>query len=263
MRTRRRLLCFGDLHLGAGTDYGREPGDRLRDQQDVLAMVVQLANENDVDAVLFAGDAFHRRRPTPAELLAFARPLVELEAPLIAIAGNHDVESADLPTALEVFTNDASHDSPGLLTLSTRPEVINLPGLAVATLPWTPVSRLIAQRDGGDRDRTHDEVAAMLVAAARGLRAEIPADTPAVLMLHWSISGASTPTGALTDEFREVVLDVDELGALGFDAVVMGHIHRHQVLCEEPWIGYVGSPLPVDFSEANTPHGCVLLELAA
>jgi hypothetical protein len=70
-----KLLCFGDLHLGAGSDYGAEPGDRLRDQQDVLAMIVQLANENEVDAVLFAGDAFHRRRPTPAEMLACADPL--------------------------------------------------------------------------------------------------------------------------------------------------------------------------------------------
>jgi hypothetical protein len=99
-------------------------------------------------------------------------------------------------------------------------------GFSIATLPWTPVGLLVAARDGGDRDQLHEEAAAMLVAAARGLRAEIPAETPAVLLAHWSVSGASTPTGAITDDFREVVLEADELNVLGFDAVVCGHIHK-------------------------------------
>jgi DNA repair exonuclease SbcCD nuclease subunit len=78
-------------------------------------------------------------------------------------------------------------------------------------------------------------------------------------MLHWSISGASTPTGVATDDFREVVLPLEELEALGFDAVVAGHIHKPQHLTDE--IFYVGSPSPVDFGEASSGHGVRLVEI--
>jgi DNA repair exonuclease SbcCD nuclease subunit len=255
-----RFLCIGDLHLGAGADYGREPGDRLKDQEAVWARALELAADHDVDAVLFAGDAFHRRRPTPAELIAFQRPLQAFTADhdieVVAINGNHDYEATNLPTALDVFGREVD--------LFTQPGVwLAEGGCAVACLPWAPVSRLLAARGGGDRDGVNDEAAALLVVAARGLRGQV--DGPAVLMLHFSISGASTPTGVMTDEFREVVLPIDELEALGFDAVVAGHIHLPDVI-NGPFDGgrpifYVGSPAPVDFGEASSPHGCFLLEV--
>jgi len=214
-----RFLAIGDLHLGAGPDYGREPGDRLRDQERVWSDALALAVEHDVDAVLFAGDAFHRRRPTPAEMIAFQRPLQQFSSEhdieVVAISGNHDCEAADLPTALDVFGREVD--------LYTQPGVWHADGGAsVACLPWTPVSRLIATRNGGDRDDLNREAAELLVATARGLRASIPTGQPAVLMAHWSVSGASTPTGVMTDDFREVVLELAGLDALGFDAVVLG-----------------------------------------
>jgi exonuclease SbcD len=255
-----RFLALGDVHMGAGADYGREAGDRLADQEQVWKDALALAADYDVDAVLFAGDAFHRRRPTPAELIAFQRPLQafrkETGIEVVAVCGNHDVEATDAPTALDVFRGD--------LDLYTTPGVWWSRGsrVAVAALPWAPVSRLVAARDGGDRDGLNEEAAALLLATARGLRDQI-GDAPAVLLTHFSISGASTPTGVATDDFREVVLPLDGLAALGFDAVIAAHIHRQQVLSEDPFIGYVGSPAPVDFSEGLTEHGCLLLEVEA
>jgi hypothetical protein len=49
-----KLLAFGDLHLGAGTALGREPGDRLRDQEQVLERIIALAGVRQVDAILMA-----------------------------------------------------------------------------------------------------------------------------------------------------------------------------------------------------------------
>jgi DNA repair exonuclease SbcCD nuclease subunit len=260
-----RFLCVGDLHLGAGPDYGREPGNRLRDQEFVWERVLELAVEHDVDAVLFAGDAFHRRRPTPAEMIAFQGPLqrftAEHDIEVCAIAGNHDCEAADLPTALDVFGRD--------IDLYTRPGVWHADGGAsVACLPWSPVSRLVAARNGGDRDDLNREAAELLLATARGLRAQIPSGQPAVLMLHWSISGASTPSGVMTDDFREVVLELAHLEQLGFDAIVAGHIHKPQRLdvvevgAQSP-IFYTGSPAPVDFGEGESEHGVWILDVGA
>lgn len=253
-----RALATGDWHVGAGADYGREAGDRLRDQEQVLEQIVDLALEREIDAFLIAGDVWHRRRPTPAELLAVARPLRRLRSEsaceIVAIAGNHCVETAELPVALDLFTDAvAVHRQPGVVMTTVG---------AIAVLPWTPISRLVAARNGGDRDSLVEEAAALLITLARGLRDEIPADVPAVLMLHWSVSDAALPTGISSNELREVVLSLDDLIALEFDAIVCSHLHRQQVLSELPFIAYTGSPLPVDFAEANVEHGVLLLETA-
>lgn len=253
-----RFLCTGDLHLGAGADYGREPGDRLLDQEAIWARILTLAEDHDVDVILFAGDAFHRRRPTPAELIAFQRPLRRLSGlDLLAIDGNHDVESAELPSALSLFD--------GTIELHREPDYWIAPGeVTVVTLPWTPISKLIADRDGGDRSDTYRDAAQALLTIARGFRAQIAGR--AVLMLHWSVSGATTPTGAETDSFDEVVLPLGDLEALGFDAIVCGHIHKPQilhggVLGQSGPIFYTGSPSVVDFGEAASEHGVWILDI--
>lgn len=250
------MLITGDWHCGSGLDYGREPGDRLADQETVYQQIVDLAVEHDVDAVLLAGDLWHRRRPTPAEMMAVARPLrrlhAELDCDILGIAGNHCVETAALPIALDLLEDIVDlHREPGVWHGQN--------GVTVATLPWTPVARLIATRDGGDRDDNHSLAAQLLIETARDLRAQV--DGPAILLLHWSISGASTPTGVYTDDFREVVIPCADLERLGYDAVVAAHIHRQQILCHDPLVAYVGSPAPVDFSEADTDHGCLLLDI--
>jgi len=250
--------CTGDLHLGAGTDYGREPGDRLADQERKWGLILEMADEYDVDAILFAGDAFHRRRPTPAENLAFQRPLRRRETfEILCIDGNHDVESAELPSAPSVFENE--------LDLRRKPGVWMGPGgVSVVTLPWTPVGRLVAAQGGGDRSEINRQAAEYLLAIARMHRAEISG--PAVLLLHYSVSGATTPTGATTDTFQEVVLPAEELASLGYQAVVCGHIHKPQIIHggiegHSGPVFYVGSPDVVDFGEANSQHGVWILEI--
>ena len=98
-----RLLCFGDVHLGAGSDYGAAPGDRLGDQRAVLSQIAHEAERLEVDAVLFAGDAFERRTQTPLELTVwrgFRDQLAEEKVPMFSIAGNHDVAARMLQEKL-------------------------------------------------------------------------------------------------------------------------------------------------------------------
>lgn len=261
-----RLLLFGDTHIGAGAEYGRNPGDRLADEEQVLDRIVDLALEHSVDGVLHAGDMWHRRRPTPAEYLAVTRPLGRLQRELgcdvLAISGNHCVEHPDLPIAAELLT--------GMLDVRREPGLWHGPGVTVACLPWTPVSRLVAQRNGGDRDGLAGEAAQMLLTIARDLHAK-SVDGYTVLLTHWSISGGHTPTGAITDEFREVVIPLDEIEGLGFDAVIAGHIHLPAIIGDarlgmgvvgQPVL-YVGSPFPIDFGEASSLHGVWLLDTEA
>jgi DNA repair protein SbcD/Mre11 len=257
-----KLLCTGDLHLGAGSDYGREPGERLAEQEAVWDRIVDLAIEQDVDALLHAGDVFERRRPTPSEMLAFARPLRRLRdrmSDILIVVGNHDVEAFDRPAGVELFADLVDvHREPGVWGTFAR--------TFVCTLPWTPVANLVARNGGGDRDELHARAAELLLDTARDLRAQCPDAGPKILLLHWSVSGAALPTGLPTDTLREPVIPLAELEQLSFDAIVMGHIHKGQLLATNPVepeipIFYVGSPMPLNFGEASVPHGVWILEL--
>jgi len=252
-----RILATGDWHVDAHPDYGREPGDRLADQRATIEKIVDLAIDNDVDALLLAGDLWHQRQPSSAARLAVWEPLRRLHAEhrcdILAIPGNHCIEAAtESGIALEHFVDFIDvHRQPGIWTTQ---------GCAVATLPWAPISRLVATRNGGERDDLYLEAAQLLIATARGLRARMPDGVPSLLLTHFSISGAVTPTGRDVGPDFGVVLPLEELEALGFDAVLAGHIHLQQVLSDDPFVGYVSSPAPVDFAEANSDHGCLLLD---
>lgn len=256
-----RFACITDLHIGAGAGYG--PG-RLDEQEAVWSRALELAAEHEVDAVLFAGDAFDRRRPTPAELMAFARPLREHQRALdvIAIPGNHDVEG-DRPCGLELFATTPQFSLHTLLELHREPTVVDVVDVTVCCLPWVSVGRLAAMHGRSERDDLNEWAANLLVDTAARLRERVEPGRRAVLMLHFSISGASTPTGLPTDTFREPVLSRHELAGLDFDAIFAGHIHKPQHLFSptgQPFF-YGGSPMPLNFGEADCEHGMWIFDL--
>lgn len=274
-----QLLAFGDLHLGAGAALGREPGDRLQDQSDVLVRILALALEREVEAILVAGDVFEGPLVTPEQLQVFA-DFVETcwrhDIEIVAITGNgkHDA-------AMRTTHGMAIFDHIDGIDVSSRPGAIAVGDVMVARLPWVSPARLVASTDGDvDRDRVNARAAELLVQVAAGLTD--PQDArPTVLMLHGSISGASLPTGISTGDLREPVLPLEELLDLGFAAIVASHIHVPQwagvgigpsegiwsaptsILTPESFALYTGSPLPLSFGEASVPHGVWILDFEA
>lgn len=251
-----RILCLADVHLGVGSEYGAKPGDRLADQERVLDQVAALIVSENVDHLLVAGDCFHRPKPTPAELLVWQRFLDKVDVMTTILPGNHDYASASDPVILELFESFS-------VRYYATPEVIPFPWGSLALLPWSPPSRVYAQSDE-DRVDASQSVADLLVDVAAGLRPQC-GPGPAVLALHWSVSGAVSSTGALADEFREPVLSAAALEAQGWDAIVCGHIHKPQELGNvgdpDREFFYCGSPNVCDFGESGHDHGVWLLEL--
>jgi DNA repair exonuclease SbcCD nuclease subunit len=219
----------------------------------------EIGREHEVDYVLWAGDAFEKRRPSPEELLAFERPLVEFDgrpAPVIGIVGNHCVSTGDGGTAMDVFAEAE------LLRLYRRPGIVPLGDVVVACLPWAPVSRIVAAQNGGDRSEINALAAEALLETARGMRNQ--ADGQCVLLAHFAVSGASLPTGLGVEHMREPILPLLELQEIGYQAVILGHIHRAQTLSgamSAPHF-YVGSPMPLNWGEGNDRHGVWVLDTA-
>lgn len=253
-----RLLCIGDLHLGAHPQYA---DDRLGDQQAVWQRALEVADEEGCDAVLFAGDAFEGPHVTPEQMDAFIRPLERAAIsglPTIAISGNGKHDSA----MRRVNALGPLRHVPGL-TVHSQPAIEMVGDVTVCCMPWASTKHLRAMGDelGIDEvDHVNEYAARAMVAVARGLREQ--GNGPAILLTHFSISGSSLPTGLPVDGLREPVIDHYALADVGFDAIAAGHIHQaQQIGFDEAPFFYTGSPMPLNFGEANVEHGVWILDV--
>ncbi|MGZ0748253.1 DNA double-strand break repair protein Mre11 [Haloparvum sp. AD34] len=106
-----RVIHTGDTHVGYQQYHSPE---RRADFLDAFQQVVTDAVDDDVDAVVHAGDLFHDRRPELQDLLGTLSVLRDLDdagIPFLAIVGNHEstrggqwldlFESLDLATRLD------------------------------------------------------------------------------------------------------------------------------------------------------------------
>jgi DNA repair exonuclease SbcCD nuclease subunit len=87
-----RVIHTGDTHLGYQQYHSPE---RRRDFLDAFERVARDAIEDDVDAVVHAGDLFHDRRPDLPDLLGTLSVLRELDdagVPFLAVVGNHETK---------------------------------------------------------------------------------------------------------------------------------------------------------------------------
>src|SRR2546428_3224341 len=104
-----RIAHVADTHIGM-ENYGRinpETGlnQRLHDFLNSLDQAIEGAIQASVDLVVFAGDIYKTRDPTPTHQREFARRVQRLASAGIKtgiVAGNHDIPlSAGPPTRVD------------------------------------------------------------------------------------------------------------------------------------------------------------------
>jgi exonuclease SbcD len=198
-----RVIHTGDTHLGY-RQYHRP--ERREDFLAAFRRVAEDAVEDDVDALVHAGDLFHDRRPDLPDILgtlSILRDLADADVPFLAIVGNHETKRD--AQWLDLF------ESMGLATrLSDDPVTVG--DTAFYGLDFVPRS----QRDDLDYDfEPHDAANAALVAHG------------------------------LFEPFDYADWDTERLLAestVDFDAVLLGDNHEPQKAeIEDTWITYCGS----------------------
>src|SRR4030042_1852204 len=126
-----KIIPFADLHLGVET-YGRtDPAtglsSRLLDVLATLDQVVDYALKNNVDLVLFCGDAYKTREPSQTQQREFARRINRLVTngiPIFLLTGNHDLPNAiGRATTTEIFDTLAIRN----VYVSNRPGIYRIP----------------------------------------------------------------------------------------------------------------------------------------
>lgn len=256
-----RILHTSDWHLGRSF-HGV---GMLSAQQDFLDRLVEVVREQEIDAVLIAGDVYDRALPSVDVVRLLGSALERITAAgakVVLSSGNHD-SAARLGFGSAVFER-------GGVYLRTRTSEIAVPvllndggGLPVAVYGIPYLEPRLAAPALGVEVPHHTTVVARALELIRedvAQRAAAGAPVSPVVMAHVFASG-----GLTSDSERD--LTVGGVGAVpldlfdGFTYTALGHLHGRQEL--SPTVRYSGSPLPYSFSEARQNKGGLLLELEA
>jgi exonuclease SbcD len=269
-----RILHLADLHIGM-ENYGRlDPATglngRVMDFLRRLGEVVDFALHDEIDLVLFAGDAYKTRDPNSTYRREFARRIKRLAdagIPVVLLVGNHDLPAQERrASSVEVFHTLDVHnvwvaDRDQLRVLDTRRGA----PLQVAAVPYPIRQRLLVHEE--HKGKTIAELDALvqdIVAEnIRALAAQVDPSMPAVLLGHFSVSEAKLGSERTVMLGRDVVVLKSVLADPVWDYVALGHIHRHQELNggRQPPIVYCGSLERIDFGEEKEPKGFVVVEV--
>jgi exonuclease SbcD len=229
--------------------------------------LVEYALAEHVDLVLFAGDAYKSRDPNPTHQREFARRVFRLAAaqiPVFLLVGNHDIPNTvgrantlDIFATLEV-ENVTVARIPKTYHISTRSGP-----LQIIALPWIVRSQMLSREE--HRNRTLAEIEEQLLQLVdKFLTQEVAGLDPAVptiVAVHGNVQGAVYGSERSVMLGQELVLSPGLLKNKAFDYIALGHIHRHQVLNQEPPIVYSGSVDRVDFGEEKEAKGFVIVEV--
>lgn len=259
-----KLLHTSDWHIGR-TLYGRK---RYEEFEAFLTWLAETIQQNEIDALLVAGDVFDTSAPSNRAQELYYRFLCRVAASccrhVVVVAGNHDSPSflnapKELLKALDVHVVGSSTESPEdeVLVLCNEQDA---PELIVCAVPYLR-DRDIRVAEAGesveDKERkliegirTHY---AAVAALAEQKREELGVDIPIVGTGHLFTAGGQTVDG---DGVRELYVGSLAHVTAGifpacFNYLALGHLHVPQKVNGSETIRYSGSPLPMGFGEAK------------
>lgn len=266
-----RILHFADLHLGVET-YGRiDPAtglsSRLGDFLAALDQVVDYALDNDIDLVLFCGDAYRSRDPSQTYQREFAKRIRQLTAnntPVFLLVGNHDLPGAiGRATAVEIFDTLAIEN----VTVANQPQSYRLETrrgpLQIVALPWVRRGALLSREDLKNLpfDQLNQKLEEILTLWLNAEVENLDPGLPAILAGHLAHSGAISGSEKTMMMGRDHVLLQSNIANPAFDYVALGHMHRRQTVDHPIPVVYPGSLQTIDFGDEGQEKGFYLVQL--
>ena len=266
-----KILHFADLHIGV-ENYGRiNPAtglnSRLEDFLKALDTIIDTALAERVDLVLFAGDAFKINEPTNTHQRVFAERIWRLSQeriPTFLLIGNHDqTNKYGESHALDIYdTLSIPHvyvsGRPGIYRVETPAGL-----LQVATMPHVSRSALMTHDDFAGR--TLAEVDRSIVDQVEDILQhfshQLDPTLPAILAAHVGIEQAKFGSEQSMSIGYGFTVPLHLVARPEYQYVALGHVHKHQVLCEDPPVIYPGSVERVDFGEEKETKGYVMVEI--
>ncbi len=263
-----KIAHFGDIHLRAD--------GRFEDTLRCLDFAIDDGIAQGVDLWVIPGDLFDTKS-VPADRNAMALRLRRManHAPTVIGRGNHD-KIGDL-TIFELL--EAEHP----IQVFERPGIALVGGVQVFILPHFDKSQAAGLLPA---DLPIEQADDAMVQAVKTIflhwKGELPSRTaamdatskefhalfseahiatyPAVMIGHLTIAGSILSNGE-PHPHQGVQLSIADLDQLGFDAVMLNHIHKTQACDAAGRIRYAGSLSRANFGEEDGPKGWLLWEI--
>ena len=250
-----RIMHLSDLHLGK-----RLNGIALdRDQQYILQEILKIAEEQQVDVIVVAGDVYDKSLPSVSAMNLLDEFLAEIKArqiPVIMVAGNHDSQERlayghRLFVESEIYLSPAYQGKVEKVVLEDEYGAVNF-----YLLPFLKPSMVRGYAEPEEILSYDDAVAWALKESLENLNSE----ARNVLIAHQFVTGSK-----LSDSEEVTVGGVDNVSRenfTAFDYVALGHLHTPQQAGGE-WIRYCGTPLKYSVSEWRQEKSVTIIDLKA
>lgn len=277
-----KILHTADWHLGKML----EAHSRLEEQSQVLEQICTIADEQQVDAIIVAGDIFDTFNPSIEASELLFRTLYRLShngtRAVIAIAGNHDSpDRIDMPDALARVCGILFTGAPiptiqpiqtvgGISTLQTDKGFVELKlpnspyPLRLILTPFCNELRLKKYLGNEDKEASMRSLLATHWAALADKYCDDKGVNILVSHLYMMQEGGTPPQ---EPEDGEKLIMVGGAQAIYTQQIppqiqytALGHLHRYQnVGAGNQLVVYSGSPLAYSFAEANQPKYVAIL----
>lgn len=278
-----KILHTSDWHLGKRL----ENFSRLEEQQAVLKEICEIADRENVDAVLVAGDLFDTFNPPTEAIDLFYKTLKTLtnngRRPVIAISGNHDspdkIEAPD-PLAREcgiIFTGYpnsvvSEFELESGLKIRNSEEgyfEIQLPDIKTPLrILHTSYANEIRLKTALGQENSEEELRNILQNKWSNL-AEKYCDKNGINLLvsHLFVieKGSEIPEEPADEK---PILHVGGVQAVYTENIpeqvqytALGHLHRMHAVDADSKVYYSGSPLSYSFAEANQQKYVLIVEV--
>jgi exonuclease SbcD len=260
-----KFLHTADWHVGK-TLKGR---DRLDEQRAVLTEIAVLAEANDVDAVLVAGDVYDLSAPSAQAQQLVVQALLRMRragAEVIVIAGNHDhgpTFEAYRPlmgvAGITMAGTVRSPDKGGVIRFTARSDGADT---QVAILPFLSqryavrAAEIVANTPS-ENVRAYDEQVRQVIGSLTG---SFSGGTVNVVMSHITCVGGTFGGGERSAQSIFEYSVPASVFPVSAHYVALGHLHRRQALPAPAPVHYSGAPLAVDFGEQDNTSVVCLVE---
>lgn len=259
-----RFLHISDLHIGkVVNDFSM-----LEDQWFILGQIAGIAEENQVDAVVIAGDVYDRAIPSGEAVTVFDRFLTELSScgiRVLMISGNHDSPER-LSFGRKLLKGQGIHiagiQEEGLITVEFWEPEPESPRKQILTqfvlLPFLKPSQM-------DASTSEEAVKKALAGYWEEEKKVGKKKKNRVLVTHFFVTDSGREPELSDSETTVHVGGLDNVDAsvfAGFDYTALGHIHKPQQVGAHP-IWYAGSPLKYSFGETVQEKCALLVTLGA
>lgn len=246
-----KLMHISDLHLGKRVNEM----SMLEDQTYILKEILRIAQEQNVDGILAAGDIYDKTVPSAEAVQLLDRFLTEAsekQIPVFFISGNHD-SAERLSFGARLLDKGGIYISPVYdgktepITLTDEFGKLNL--YLVPFVKPSAVRRFFPEQ----KMDTYQEAFAAVMDSLQPDLCERN-----VLVAHQFFAGAARSE---SEEVSVGGLDMISTDVLPpFDYVALGHIHRPQNIGKES-VRYSGTPLKYSFSEVKDQKSVTIIQL--